>query len=59
MHILSQELKLLKEELKIWNKNAFLNVHYQVCQATSTLDNIQQRIIGHGPYNNLMKLEKE
>lgn len=41
MHILITKLKIPKEELKIWNKTLFGNVHDHVKGAKDNLDIIQ------------------
>lgn len=59
MHILSQKLKLLKYELKFWNKNVFGIVHDQVCHENTNLDFKKQRISDHGIPDDLMNLEEQ
>ena len=44
MQILSQKLKRLKEELKVWNKNIFGDIHKQVKKSVDKLDHIQHSI---------------
>jgi len=44
MFILNQKLKILKQNLKIWNKNVFSNVHMLVKNAKQKLDDIQNEI---------------
>lgn len=45
---LSQKLKLLKKELKIWNKSVFGDVHLQVQKTQETLDCVQAKIDSDG-----------
>jgi hypothetical protein len=57
MQILSSKLKILKDELKIWNKNVFGNIQNQVSTAVSKLDDIQNRIQLDGYTDCLMNQE--
>jgi hypothetical protein len=49
MHILSTKLKMLKNTLKVWNKNCFGNVNDLVLSAESNLQQVQTQIqqLGH------------
>lgn len=38
MFILNQKLKLLKNKLKVWNKNTFGNVHDKVKNSMANLE---------------------
>jgi exonuclease III len=58
MFILCSKLKLLKERLKIWNKQVFGNVHSFVKDAEENLSNIQSHIINNGYTDGLRELEK-
>ncbi|MCH80720.1 DUF4283 domain protein, partial [Trifolium medium] len=58
MFILSQKLKMLKDKLRIWNKDSFGNVQNMVRQAEIKLQVIQDRIDGSGHSELLMKMEK-
>jgi hypothetical protein len=58
MQILSQKLKILKGELKIWNKNVFGNIHTTVANSVSKLDKIQQNINLNGYNDSLLQQEK-
>lgn len=58
MFILSQKLKMLKEALKLWNKNTFGDVHSQVTLAYKDLDEIQLKIDTNGCTDILLDQEK-
>jgi hypothetical protein len=58
MFILSTKLKMLKEKLKIWNRETFGNVHDYVKQAESDLADIQNQIQLGGHTDTLCDLEK-
>jgi len=58
MYILSQKLKMLKEKLKVWNKETFGDIHLQVKNATAQLDAIQAEINRDGHTDMLMEQEK-
>lgn len=58
MQILSQKLKILKSELKIWNKTIFGDIHNQVATSIAKLDDIQKIINIHGCTDSLMKQVK-
>jgi hypothetical protein len=47
----------LKDELKIWNKNIFGNIHNQVSNAVNKLNDIQQRIQVDGYTDSLFSQE--
>jgi hypothetical protein len=59
MYILSEKLKLLKLELKTWNKNIFGNVHDHVSLAVKKLDSIQEEINVRGCLDELFDQEKQ
>lgn len=56
MQILSQKLKILKGELKTWNKNVFGNIHINVKNSVEKLDAIQEDINISGYKNKMQKL---
>jgi hypothetical protein len=58
MFILSSKLKMLKEKLKIWNREIFGNVHDYVKKAESNLVDIQNQIHLNGHNDALCELEK-
>lgn len=58
MYILSRKLKILKENLKTWNKVTFGNIHSQLKLATQKLDDIQADIDRLGYNDHLMEQEK-
>ncbi|CAL5192271.1 unnamed protein product [Lathyrus oleraceus] len=49
MFILDRKLKLLKDNLKVWNKSSFGNIHAKVKKEESNLNIIQQRTATLGP----------
>lgn len=55
--VLNHKLKLVKEELKIWNKQTFGNVHSIVKDATLKINNIQLEIDKHGSSDILLEEE--
>ncbi|CAJ2645220.1 unnamed protein product [Trifolium pratense] len=57
MQILCKKLKILKDELKIWNKNDFGNIQNQVSNAVNKLNEIQQKIHDDGYTDCLMSQE--
>lgn len=57
MSILSQKLKALKSELKVWNKLVFGNVHQKVDQAMTELDSVQKLVSSSGPSDSLAAQE--
>jgi len=57
MFILSTKLKNLKNELKIWNKQVFGNIHSQVSDAEANLANIQSLIQTSGHTDQLQNQE--
>lgn len=57
MFIISQKLKVLKSELKVWTKLVFGNVHQKVNQAMAELDSIQNLISSSGPFDSLIAQE--
>jgi hypothetical protein len=58
MYILNTKLKRLKEELKVWNRETFGNIHDYVRVAELHLHDIQQQIHTNGHSDHLMNLEK-
>ncbi|PNX99831.1 ribonuclease H, partial [Trifolium pratense] len=58
MFILSQKLKLLKNKLKIWNKQSFGNVHDFVISTEQKLQHIQDQIQQNGHTVALLAEEK-
>jgi len=58
MFILSQKLKLLKEKLKVWNKEVFGNVHTLVKHAEEKLSNLQLLIDTDGHTDSLFDQQK-
>jgi len=58
MFILSQKLKMLKEAVKLWNKNTFGDVQSQVILAYKDLDEIQLKIDTNGCTDILLDQEK-
>lgn len=58
MHILSQKLKHLKNNLKAWNKNTFGNIHIQVKEAETNVLNIQNQIDSVGLADNMLQQQK-
>jgi NDP-sugar pyrophosphorylase family protein len=58
MFILSRKLKILKEQLKGWNKDVFGNVHAYVKEAEDDLAGIQNQIQQSGNNNSLREIEK-
>jgi hypothetical protein len=58
MFILNQKLKKVKENLKVWNKSVFGNIHSNVKNATAKVDSIQQDIDTFGPTDDLIDQER-
>jgi hypothetical protein len=58
MFILSKKLKLLKEKMKVWNKECFGNVNEAVSSADQNLHLIQSQIQTSGPTDALLSQEK-
>jgi hypothetical protein len=58
MHILSTKLKLLKNNLKIWNKNYFGTVNDLVSSAETNLQQVQAHIQQFGHTDSLLAQEK-
>lgn len=58
MYILSSKLKMLKDKLKVWNKEVFGNIHLQVAEAEKNLNDIQDQINISGNNDTLMNEEK-
>lgn len=59
MYILNQKLKILKAQLKIWNKTCFGNVDIKVSEALHCLDNIQKDIITVRAFENLLFIKQQ
>jgi len=59
MFVLNKKLKILKQKLRIWNKEVFGNVHEYVTDAEKNLQNIQEQIQVNGHSNNLLEAEKQ
>jgi hypothetical protein len=59
MQKLSQKLKVLKGELKTWNKNVFGDINKEVANAVAKLDMIQQCISTDGCTETLMLQENK
>lgn len=57
MFVLAQKLRNLKDELRIWNKNIFGNVHHKVIIAQESLDSIQKQTSEVDYSNSLHDLE--
>jgi ribonuclease HI len=58
MFVLCSKLKLLKEKLKVWNREVFGNVHSSVKEAEDTLRSIQCQLQSQGHSDALSDLEK-
>jgi hypothetical protein len=58
MSILSKKLKLVKDNLKVWNKSSFGNVHDSVTAAENNLNHIHDQILDIGPSDELLDAEK-
>ncbi|XP_019435949.1 PREDICTED: uncharacterized protein LOC109342416 [Lupinus angustifolius] len=59
MYILSQKLKLLKKDLRTWNRRVFGNIHHTVNNALSNVDLIQNYIADIGPNPELLEQEDQ
>jgi hypothetical protein len=59
MFILCEKLKLLKDKLKIWNKDTFGNVHDHLKKAEAKVNEIQEIINSSGHSDDLMDQEKQ
>jgi len=59
MFVLNKKLKLLKEQLKIWNKEIFGNVHDMVQIAEDKVAEIQTKIQSLDYNEELMNQEKQ
>jgi hypothetical protein len=57
MYVLSRKLKLLKEKLKLWNKDCFRNVHAAVTTAEQKLQEIQADIQLNGLSDDILNAE--
>jgi hypothetical protein len=58
MYVLSEKLKILKKNLKTWNKNVFGNVHENVKKCKLKVDEIQALLDSNGPSDTLLDQEK-
>jgi hypothetical protein len=59
MFVLNKKLKILKEKLKIWNKDVFGNVHNHLKLAEDKVNSIQSTININGHSDSLMELGKQ
>ncbi|XP_019431608.1 PREDICTED: uncharacterized protein LOC109338759 [Lupinus angustifolius] len=59
MYILSHKLKLLKKDLRTWNKRVFGNIHHKFNNALSNVDLIQTYIVDIGPNPELLEQEDQ
>jgi exonuclease III len=59
MFVLSKKLKILKDTLKVWNKDVFGNVHDHLKLAEDKVNSIQADINSNGHSDRLMDLEKQ
>jgi hypothetical protein len=59
MFVLCKKLKLLKDRLKVWNKETFGNVHDQLKKAEDKVNIIQETINACGHNDDLMDQEKQ
>jgi hypothetical protein len=57
MYILCKKLKLVKENLKIWNKSSFGNVHELVQAAENHLNHIHDHLNHNGPSDELLMMK--
>lgn len=57
MSIFMKKLKMLKSELKLWNKEVFGNVQVLVDKAMTDVDEVQQKIICDGMTDDLYSQE--
>ncbi|CAL0306454.1 unnamed protein product [Lupinus luteus] len=57
MYVLSQKLKLLKSDLRIWNKNIFGDVHQRVSLAKANVEAIQNCIQNSDPDTSMQDQE--
>jgi len=59
MFVLSHKLKILKQNLKVWNIEVFGNVHLLVRTAEQSLNVIQNEIDCNGNNDVLMEHQKQ
>ncbi|XP_024636247.1 uncharacterized protein [Medicago truncatula] len=59
MFVLNKKLKILKENLKVWNKNCFGNVQTMVRDAEKKVNVIQTKIQNDGHTESLLSQEKK
>lgn len=57
MVIFNKKLKLLKKELKAWNKNSFRNIHEQVKKAEEKVEQVQFQLQISG-YNDELTIQE-
>ncbi|XP_019432864.1 PREDICTED: uncharacterized protein LOC109339802 [Lupinus angustifolius] len=57
MFILAQNLKVLKKDLRVWNRVVFGNIHTIIRNAMNSVDNIQNSITISGLEQHLLDLE--
>ncbi|CAL5198314.1 unnamed protein product [Lathyrus oleraceus] len=58
MYVLASNLKVLKDNLRVWNKNCFGNVHDKVKLVEQELAKIQEKIDIEGHLDSLAQHEK-
>lgn len=58
LFVLSSKLKILKDKLKIWNKEVFGNIHSYVNEAEKKLEKVQEQIQQQG-HNVVVVLEEK
>lgn len=59
MFVLSEKLKLLNNNLRIWNKETLGNVHHLVSDAEGELNLVHANIQSDGYSDNLRTMEKD
>lgn len=59
MFVLSEKLKILKNNSNIWNKETFGNVHYLVSDVEDELHLVQAKIQFDGYSDNLSTMDKD
>ncbi|XP_019465442.1 PREDICTED: uncharacterized protein LOC109363643 [Lupinus angustifolius] len=58
MYVLAQNLKILKKELRSWNKTVFGNIHHNVTLAKNNVEAIQNCIRDSGPSQDLYQQDE-
>jgi hypothetical protein len=58
MHFFQQNLKYIKQQLKIWNKETFGNILQEKLKLTQKMEQLQQDIINEGRTDSLVQEEK-